>query len=209
MDVKTDTLLILAKIIMNSQEIEVIKRIQAGEIELFEQVVVTHQDLVTRIVSGRIPNNDFAEVCQDIFLRCFKSISKFSFKSEFSHWLSKVAVRCCFDYHRRNKRKREYAVSTLTDEQEDLIDYFAADSSLKKFKREKHLHESRELLELCLTALSPEDKMLIELVYWEDWKLQDVAETLNWGLSKAKIRAMRARKKLRVELDKILEKRGN
>jgi DNA-directed RNA polymerase specialized sigma24 family protein len=59
-----------------------------------------------------------------------------------------------------------------------------------------------------MQTLTPEDRILIELVYWEGWKLKDAAVSFGWGVPKTKVRAMRAKQKLRKQIEKMIEDEG-
>ncbi len=191
------------------EDLVFIKQIIAGDVDLFERLVEKYKQTVASIVAGRVPYKDMEEVCHDIFLRAYNSLGRYSAKSPFSHWLSRLAVRGCCDYWRSRKRSREVAVSTLTDDQKNLIDVLGREQSEDNFSREEAQSDAGELLEQCMVDLTPEDRMLMELVYWKGWKLKDVAESFGWGLSRTKIRAMRVRQRLRKKIELLeLEERG-
>jgi RNA polymerase sigma-70 factor (ECF subfamily) len=57
------------------------------------------------------------------------------------------------------------------------------------------------VLKYALNKLSPEDRMVIELVYLEGLSGKEAAELLGWSLANVKVRLFRSRKKLQ----KLLE----
>ena len=65
--------------------------------------------------------------------------------------------------------------------------------------------EAAELTEWLLKQLAPEDRTLIEAIHVDGMRLKDVAAALGWSLIKTKVRAMRARNKMR----KLLESMGD
>jgi DNA-directed RNA polymerase specialized sigma24 family protein len=65
--------------------------------------------------------------------------------------------------------------------------------------------EAAGILEWLLGQLSPEDRTLIESVYIEGMLLREVAAALEWSIIKTKVRAMRARRKMRLLLESIGE----
>ena len=65
--------------------------------------------------------------------------------------------------------------------------------------------DTKELLNWTLEKLSVEDRTLIEMIYFEGHSMKEAAEVLNWGSSKTKVRAMRARSKMRKILTKLIE----
>ena len=56
-------------------------------------------------------------------------------------------------------------------------------------------------LKSALLSLSDQERMIVELKYFEDMKLEDIAELMNINLSTVKSKLYRSMKKLRVQLD--------
>ena len=56
-------------------------------------------------------------------------------------------------------------------------------------------------LKAALDKLSPEEKAIVELRYYEDLKLEEIAEIMNENISTVKSRLYRCMKKLRMELE--------
>jgi RNA polymerase sigma-70 factor (ECF subfamily) len=65
--------------------------------------------------------------------------------------------------------------------------------------------ELKEILDWTLKKLSAEDRTLVEIIYFEGSSLKEAAKVLDWGLSKTKVRAMRARHKMRKILKQIIQ----
>ena len=58
----------------------------------------------------------------------------------------------------------------------------------------------RLLMLLRVASLPPDDRTLLTLQYLHDMPLQEIAEQMNWGLSKTKIKSFRAKRKLKEKL---------
>jgi RNA polymerase sigma-70 factor (ECF subfamily) len=58
-----------------------------------------------------------------------------------------------------------------------------------------------------LGTLSPEDRLTLTLIDGEDASIKEVAETTGWSESKVKVRAFRARQKVREAMEKLLGRR--
>ena len=63
--------------------------------------------------------------------------------------------------------------------------------------------ETREILEWALGKLTPEDRMIILLVHFEGYTIHEVADFLGFTRANVKVRAFRARKKLRETLESL------
>ena len=79
-------------------------------------------------------------------------------------------------------------------------------SQLNQITSEKNLQkEAGELLGRALDRLSPEDRMVLEMVYLEGLSGKEAAGLLGWSVANVKIRLFRSRKKLRKILAGFLE----
>jgi RNA polymerase sigma-70 factor (ECF subfamily) len=62
------------------------------------------------------------------------------------------------------------------------------------------------LADRLLETLSPEDRLTLMMIDGEDASIKEVAETTGWSESKVKVRAFRARQKIRGTMAKLLGK---
>ena len=61
-----------------------------------------------------------------------------------------------------------------------------------------------DLADRVLDVLPPEDQLALLMMDGEDASVKEVAEATGWSESKVKVRAFRARKKLREAMEKLL-----
>lgn len=188
-----------------NDEVVVVRRVLDGDVDAFEQLITTHQNHVFRIVGGRVPADAVDEVAQDVFVGAFRSLSSWDGKKPFEHWLARIALRRCCDYWRKHGRSREMAVSQLGEEQKEWLDRVGAGLSNEQFAQETRRQECREILDRLLMCLSAEDQMLVDMVYLSGLSLKEAADVLEWSLANTKVRAMRARKKMRRLIGQLLE----
>lgn len=187
----------LAQELLPPSDAEIIARVAAGEVSLFELLVERHKDQVGRIVAAKIPRQEAPEVVHEIFVRAFTSLSGYRPIKPFAHWLSTLAVRACHDFWRERYRRRETCWSDLSPEPGVWRDFGAetadGDADADPYRR----YEAWELLDWALGHLSPGDRMALTLVYLEGWSLAEAAEALGWTQTVVKLRTFRARRKLR------------
>lgn len=190
---------------MNEQsDADIISRVLNGDINAFELLVERHQAKVLAIAGKRLPPAEVEEIAQRIFIAAFKSLSGFSFKKPFEHWLAGIAVRCCCDYWRASGYRRSLRLEP-NDEYGAWFEAVGRAGSLEHCENLANRQEAVEIMHLALAKLKPEDRAVLELVYFEDLPLKTVAEMLQWGLAKTKIRAMRARYKLRAVIAGLMK----
>jgi hypothetical protein len=97
-----------------SDDFEIIRRVLQGEIDRFAELITRYQQHVAKITSRHVPSDRVAEVAHDVFVRAYSSLSGFSGKTPFEHWLSGIAIRTCYDFWRARKRE-ELPVSALAE----------------------------------------------------------------------------------------------
>jgi RNA polymerase sigma-70 factor (ECF subfamily) len=96
-------------------------------------------------------------------------------------------------------------MSTLTEKHQDWLEKVISDQSSRLFNEQSSQKEAREVLDWALDRLSPEDRMVLELVYLEGLSGKEAAELLGWSVANVKIRSHRSRKKLRKLLTILIE----
>lgn len=191
----------------NFDEAVVIRRVLEGAVNDFELLVGRYQEKVGRMVARRVPVSDAAAVAQDVFVRAFKSLERFSGRSPFEHWLSRITLNCCRDYWRRRGRGLE-TVSPPDDGRmsyQAWLDTVCAADGAGEIEAAAALEESKRALELALGGLPPDERWLIESHYYEGTPLKELAVELGWSLVKTKVRAMRARRKMGKFIDKKIK----
>jgi len=152
---------------------------------------------VSKIVQRHIPRKDVEEIAQETFVRAYRSLQTFRGKSDFSQWLSAIAVRSCYDYWRKAYRSREIPMSTLTEKHESWLEDVLSDASEQAQEDGEDLQtEAKDLLNWALAQLSAEERMVIELVYLEGLSVKEAAVLLGWSVANVKVRSFRSRRKL-------------
>ena len=186
---------------------EIIRRVVAGEVDLFEELLMRYRDHVGRIVAGHIPREMIEEVAHDVFVRAYLSLPTYSFRTPFSHWLSTIAVRSCYDVWRSVSARKEVPLSGPSDaaeEQQQWTEHLLAVESKDRFDTMVRQQDATNLLQGALTQLSPENRMVVTLVHLEGHSVREAAELLGWSVVNVKVRAHRARQQLRKILDTLL-----
>jgi RNA polymerase sigma-70 factor (ECF subfamily) len=191
-----------------SREGEIVERIIEGDVNAFEYLLDRYRSLVFAIVMKHIPRNQVEEVAHDIFIRAYQSLPTYKHKSDLKYWLSKIAVRACYDYWRKEYRSRERPFSDLTEDQLKWVERVTLDQSNQSGENERSQHEAQELLEWAMNQLSAKERILLELIHIEELPVKEVAGLLGWSVANVKVRAFRSRKKLRKALEKLLDEQG-
>ena len=186
----------------NDSDSAIIEQILNGDVNAFDGLLNKYYRHVANVVKNHVPYSDIEEVAQEVFVRVYQSLPTFQNKSTFKHWLSIIAVRTCYDFTCKQYRNREMTMSSLSEQQRDWLETAISDQSQHSFYDSETLKEAKEVLEWALNTLSPEDKIVLELIYFQELSGKEAAELLGWSVPKVKMRSLRARKKLQKLLKK-------
>jgi RNA polymerase sigma-70 factor (ECF subfamily) len=187
----------------NAQPIsrEIIARVHAREEEASRELVRLLQPLVLRVVRVHRPRRMSEEdLCQEVFLRVFHSLGQYRGVVPFEHWVARLAVNTCIDQLRRHRCRPELRWADLHP------DEAAALAALRDGTDPGPAATvvTRDLLERMLATLSPEDQLVIRLTALEERPLREVAALTGWSRPLVKVRAFRARRRMRQALAELL-----
>ena len=180
----------------SSTDDEIVHQVVSGEVNAFESLLKRYEAHVLRIVKKHIPFDKLEEVAQDVFVRAYKSLPNFKGDDSFKQWLSTITVRTCYDFWRKHYRYREIPVSSLSEKHQAWLEQATATRSSQAYDQSDSQREAREILDWALDRLSPENRMVLELVYLEGYSVKEAARLLGWSAAKVKVRSFRSRKKL-------------
>jgi len=183
---------------------QIISEIRAGNIERFELLVERYKAHVFSIVSAHVPRDRVEELAQDVFIRAFNALGNLRERAKFEHWIAKIAVRCCYDFWRCERRKREVPLSSLSPQNRAWLEDFRAQDLAARSEERSSWEGARALLDEAFLFLSAPERTIITLVEIQGNSMAQAAEILGWSTVNVKVRAHRARKKLRAVLQQIL-----
>jgi len=175
---------------------EIVRKVLDGDVNAFEVLINRHKVLVLKIVMKHVPHKDVEEAVQDAFVKAYLSLPTFAGKSDFSRWLSSIAVRTCYDFWRKAYRSREIPMSALTDQHQEWLEEVLSGESWESGPEHSTRSEAAEVLEHALGMLSAEDRMVLDLVYLEGRSVKEAADLLGWSTANVKVRSFRSRRKL-------------
>lgn len=167
------------------------RRDQAAARELVDHLY----PLVIRIVRSHLPRRVAEEdLAQDIFLKMFTRLEQYQGAVPFPHWVSRIAVTTCIDQLRAQKRRPEFRWADLSENEAEVLD---AVMTNEKDVAANDAMASHELVHKLLDQLKPDDRMVLRLLDMEQKTIAEIGELTGWNASLVKVRAFRARRKLR------------
>lgn len=165
----------------------------AGDRDAAQVLVLRHRESVTRLLWRFARHrSDLDDLVQDCFLRMLRGLPDWEPRQPFGHWLLRIASNTGRDYFRRQAARRKNIVEPLAEE-EPASD--APDPGGDPAARAA-ANEVKDLL----AQLPADDRTLLTLHHLEGWNLEQIAGQFGWTLTATKLRAWRARRRLRTLL---------
>jgi RNA polymerase sigma factor (sigma-70 family) len=184
---------------MNYQEDSFyINKVLNGNIASYAILVEKHKNLAYTIALRIAKNHEDAEeIAQDAFLKAYNSLNSFKEKSKFSTWLYKIVFNAAIS---RMRKKKILKVSmdegnignTIQEEQIDALDNL-------------HKKERKKIIAEAIARLKEDESVVMTLYYLNENNLKEIEEITGFSNSNIKILLHRGRKKLLLELKKILK----
>src|SRR5437773_10052836 len=157
--------------------------------------------LVDKIVRAHRPRRTPEEdLCQMIFIRVFQRLGQFSGKVPLEHWVSRIAVNTCLNQIESEKVRPELRQADLSEEERAVVENLAASSD--ELAPDRQL-ASRQLIEHLLQLLKPVERLVIDLLYLQGRSVEEIHKITGLGTAAIKVRAFRARQKMKAQLAKI------
>ncbi|MFN2509453.1 MAG: RNA polymerase sigma factor [Chthoniobacterales bacterium] len=156
---------------------------------------------VARLVRAHRPVRAAEEdLCQMIFIRMFQNLPQFSGAVPIEHWLSRIAVNTCLNAIAAEKARPELRRADLSEEQAAVIDNVAASSD--EFAADQQF-AARDLVAHLLAGLRPAERLVIDLLHLQQKSVDEIRHLTGWSKALVKVRAFRARQKLKRQLDRL------
>jgi RNA polymerase sigma-70 factor, ECF subfamily len=163
-----------------------ISRIARGDRLAMQVLFARHHVRIYRFVLRLMRDEMAAEdVISEVFLDVWRQASRFEGRSAVSTWLIAIARFKALSVLRKRRE------TELDDETAHSIEDTSDDPERVVQKQDKG-----EKLRECLTALSPEHREIIDLVYYHEKSVQEVAQIVGIPENTVKTRMFYARKKL-------------
>src|ERR1700730_15309487 len=169
--------------------------------EAARQLVRRLYPLVAKMVRSHRPRRTSEEdLCQMIFIKVFQKLSQFSGKVPLEHWVSLIAVNTCLTQIESERVRPELRHADLTEEEEAVVKSLATSSD--ELAPDNRL-ASRQLVEHLFEFLKPVERLIIDLLYLEGRSVEEIHQITGMGTAAIKVRAFRARQKMKAQLTKL------
>lgn len=174
-----------------------INQVKAGNVRYFAYLVDKYKGMIMTVIYKIIENREDAEdITQEVFIKVFKSLEQYKEESEFSTWLYRIAYNTTLS----ELRKRKISFTSMYDNWNVVNDSFD-DYAEEEFSKEERLIA----LDKAIIKLAPDESFLVSLYYLDKQSIENISEISGISVSNVKVKLYRIRKKLAVEINKILQ----
>jgi RNA polymerase sigma-70 factor (ECF subfamily) len=175
-------------------DFELIKRAQAGESTAFNEIVLAYRKRILGTITRLIARSeDVEDVAQEVFLRLYFSLDQLRTAEVFEPWLYRLTVNAAYDYLRKQRRRQEYRMSDLSEQQMVMADAVAGG---RADQDEREMKKTRETVEAVLGSVSEADRILLMLKELEGLSLKELEKIYNINENALKVRLFRARQRV-------------
>jgi RNA polymerase sigma-70 factor, ECF subfamily len=171
---------------LSASDEDLIDRIANSDRFAMQVLFVRHQVRLYRFVLRFVGSQAAAEdVINEVFLDVWQQAGRFERRSAVSTWLFSIARFKALSSMRRKPEEE------LDDDTAGAIEDTADDPEVTVQKKDKGA-----VLRACLNKLSPEHREVLDLVYYHEQSVEDVARIVGIPESTVKTRMFYARKQM-------------
>lgn len=173
---------------------ELIEKAIRGREDGFEELVRRYQRQITGYVYRMLNNYDASlDVTQEVFIKVYNSLEKYSSDYKFSTWLYRIAHNAAIDHMRRNSVSQQ----SLEVENADGTYQLQLESPQPTPEQDRERSEWRTEIESVVKCLPSVYRELILLRHGQELSYDEIAEVTDLPLGTVKNRLFRAREMMR------------
>ena len=181
----------------NNNDIIIIEKTKAGDISAFRILVDKYKDVSFSLACSILKDEHESEdALQEAFLRAFRNVGKFNYKSSFSTWLYRIVVNTCLTI------EKKHGINKLNEPNFNLSNNEAIDE-ITGFDK-LSVSNRREIIDAALTRMKSDEALLLRLYYLSELNVAEIKEITGFRESSIRVTLHRARKSLHDQLKKLL-----
>jgi RNA polymerase sigma-70 factor (ECF subfamily) len=190
-----------ASVTVSLSDVELVANAINGRHDGFEELVRRYQRPITSYVYRMLGDYESAlDVTQEVFIKVYNSLSRYSCDYKFSTWLYRIAHNAAIDHLRRNSLNAQ----SIETENGDGAYQIQIESPAPTPEQDRLRSEWRTEIESVVKCLPTAYRDLIMLRHARDFSYDEIAEVTGLPLGTVKNRLFRAREMMR----ELLVERG-
>lgn len=198
---------------MNDLELNIIRKIQAGNIGEFEEIVNRYKDKAMTLAMRILKNTEDAEdALQEAFIKTFRAIAdkQFEERAKFSTYFYRIVYNTAIDFYKKHRSKTYNLINIdekSVNEEGEVTDIAAFELKIdsnnyqrsRVFDTERLASEGelQDTINRYLEQIPEKYSTILTLFYVNDLSHEEISETLKLPLGTVKNRIFRAKDKLK------------
>jgi RNA polymerase sigma-70 factor (ECF subfamily) len=160
-----------------------------GDNDAYRRLMQRYEPQIVRLMwRFTRDRNEVEQLVQEAFVEAFFSLKSYKGQGPFLHWLNKIATRVGYRFWKQRDR------AGLFVPMDDMDNFDAVDESNAN---EIDSAQAAEVLHSLFNRLQATDRLILTLMYFEECSIEEIAKRTGWTKAGTKMRAMRARGKLK------------
>jgi RNA polymerase sigma-70 factor (ECF subfamily) len=173
-----------------------LRRIEDGDEVAAKELLHHFYPFVLKLARAHLPRRIGEEdLVQMIFIKVFHKLNQYRRKMPLEHWISRIAVNTCLNQLKAERIRPEWRLADFSKDVAAGIEKLA--SAEVDTATNDDVEAAKKLVTQLLAQLSPEDRFLITLLHLEERSMEEIHALTGWSRSAIKVRAFRARAKMR------------
>jgi RNA polymerase sigma factor (sigma-70 family) len=170
-----------------------------GSQAAYAELIKRHERYVFTLALKMVKNREDAEeIAQDCFVKAYRSLGSFQQQSKFSTWLYRIVFNTSMTFIRKNRLPTDSIDDGAIQIQLESRGANNAADPVEKQSKYKYLQQA-------IGQLLPDDAAIITLFYQAEQSLEEIGGALQMESNTVKVKLHRARQRLKVQLENILQ----
>ena len=175
-----------------------IAEVLKGNSDSFAPLVDKYKHLAFSLAFKITRNKEEAEeAAQDAFIKAYRSLENFKGNATFKTWFFRIVYTTAIS-RVRGKHNNQVSLEDYNLTDNELLNVEDAVGQLNAEERACQLHKAMD-------QLAPDERAILNLYYFEDFPVEEIATIMDLSASNVKIKLFRSRKKLYEQLHGLLK----
>ena len=168
------------------RDVDLMERLKNGDQSAMQVLYTRHYQRIYRFILRQLKDETMAEdIVNEVFLDCWRSASKFEGRSSVTTWLTAISYNKSISYLRKRKEAQ------MGDGQAEAMVDDADSPQTELMKGDKG-----DKIRSAISKLSKQHAAVIDLAYYHEMSINEIAEVLDVPANTIKTRLFHARKNL-------------
>jgi RNA polymerase sigma-70 factor (ECF subfamily) len=180
-------------------DLEVIRRVNEGDVRFFEILIRRYDPFLYRIGrTYRYNHEDTEDLMQDAYINAYCNLKKFENRASFKTWLTRIMLNVCYQKRHKLSFKNEIHENDIQNEKSDIL--FHHSSNNEKIAMNKELGR---VIENAIHNIPEDYRIVFTLRELNGLNVAETSEALKITESNVKVRLNRAKGMLQKEIKKM------